>query len=463
MIDELKAFRKIVYNFTSFISLSLSFCLGYKFRFGQKEIVFEKSDYKLLYVLIFIFLLLIAFGFSKELNTNKITVRNLFVLHILKRAGLIFVYVACISLVIKLDLSRIFIATFLIVYILLEAIFKIGLLKVEKLIFKCSTDYYIAVIGTKNQLKFVKLENIFLNLNKEMKTKVHDITIDNMDQSSYNAAIEMLINLVKNSIVDEVVILACDTLDKEFQQKVINICKLTGRRLKIIFRNEFGNEKVYFAAVDDKLIFELRPVETSTVYKFVKRLFDIILSAAALVLTSPLFLLIAILIKIDSPEGPVFFIQERIGLNGRRFKLIKFRTMIPDAEKRKKELAKYNEMDGPVFKITNDPRITRIGKILRKLSLDELPQLINVLKGEMSLVGPRPLPTSEGIECEIEHQIRHAVKPGLTCIWQVSGRNSVSYCEWMNMDKEYVMKRNLLLDIVLLLKTIMAVLKMTGR
>ena len=154
---------------------------------------------------------------------------------------------------------------------------------------------------------------------------------------------------------------------------------------------------------------------------------DVLLSSGLLLALSPIFLVVAFLIKITSP-GPVFFVQERVGLNKRRFRLFKFRTMVPDAEKRQAELENLNECRGAAFKIKNDPRITPIGKILRKTSLDEFPQLINVLKGDMSLVGPRPLPLRDYKEFNEDWQRRRfSVRPGITCLWQVNGRSSIQF------------------------------------
>jgi len=195
----------------------------------------------------------------------------------------------------------------------------------------------------------------------------------------------------------------------------------------------------------------------------VKQVFDFIVALVALIVLLPVFLIIAILIKLTSP-GPVFFKQLRCGLNGRPFVMYKFRTMYPDAEQRKRELLALNEMSGPVFKLSNDPRVTPIGKVLRKFSLDELPQLINVLKGEMSLVGPRPLPVEEVKQFDqLWYRRRMSVKPGLTCLWQIRGRNEIrDFKEWARLDLEYIDNWSLWLDFKILLKTIPAVIKAVG-
>ena len=194
---------------------------------------------------------------------------------------------------------------------------------------------------------------------------------------------------------------------------------------------------------------------------FVKRLIDASLSLLALAILSPLLLLVAALVKLTS-RGPVLFVQERVGMNQRKFKLYKFRSMVVDAEERKSGLIHLNERDGPAFKIENDPRITPIGRFIRRTSIDELPQLFNVLSGEMSLVGPRPPLADEVRKYEWMFRKRLCVKPGITCIWQISGRNQVSFDRWMQMDHEYVENWSVWLDLQILFKTIPAVLCSRG-
>jgi exopolysaccharide biosynthesis polyprenyl glycosylphosphotransferase len=194
-----------------------------------------------------------------------------------------------------------------------------------------------------------------------------------------------------------------------------------------------------------------------------KHLLDFFGSFGLLLVTSPLLIAVAIIIKFTSP-GPVLFRQQRAGLNGRSFTMFKFRTMVTNAEQLKQELAALNEMSGPVFKLTNDPRVTRIGRWLRKFSLDEFPQLMNVLAGDMSLVGPRPLPLDEVARFDdMAHRRRLSVKPGLTCLWQVSGRNDVKdFRDWVRLDLQYIDNWSLWLDVKILLRTIPVVLRGTG-
>ena len=194
-----------------------------------------------------------------------------------------------------------------------------------------------------------------------------------------------------------------------------------------------------------------------------KRVFDFAASLLLLALSAPLLLLLAILICLDDPRGGPIFRQTRLGLCGRRFTMYKFRTMAVDAEQRRAELAAFNEMDGPVFKIRNDPRITRIGKFLRRSSLDELPQLFNVLRGDMSIIGPRPPLPCEAAEYTDYQSLRLIVKPGLTCLWQVrTDRNAVSFAEWVEDDMEYILNASLWGDVKLMLKTPFVMLRGEG-
>lgn len=187
-------------------------------------------------------------------------------------------------------------------------------------------------------------------------------------------------------------------------------------------------------------------------YNVIKRLIDIIASACGIIVLSPILLIVSILIKVES-KGPIIFAQERVGKDLKTFKMYKFRSMVNDAEELKEKLMQYNQMSGPMFKMDNDPRVTKIGKIIRKTSIDELPQLINVIKGDMSLVGPRPSLPKEVEEFEPWMKKRFEVKPGLTCYWQVSGRNNIDFEDWMKLDIKYIEDKNLLLDIKLIVKT----------
>ncbi len=215
--------------------------------------------------------------------------------------------------------------------------------------------------------------------------------------------------------------------------------------------------EVNTAAVEDSL------THRKPIYLAVKRVQDVVLSVLALIVLFPFLLLIGAAIVLDDPHGSPVFSQVRCGMEGKEFVLYKFRTMYVDAEQRLEELRPYNEMTGPVFKIRNDPRITRFGRLLRRTGLDELPQLINILKGDMSIVGPRPLPVREAAQCTPYQRKRLSVKPGLTCFWQIQpNRNSLDFDSWVEMDLRYIRERSWLLDWKLIFLTIGAVIGREG-
>jgi len=205
---------------------------------------------------------------------------------------------------------------------------------------------------------------------------------------------------------------------------------------------------------------ELRPLFIHGIPAW-KRAMDIAGAIVGLVLFSPIMFAVAIAIKLTS-KGPVIFKQQRAGLGGKPFTFYKFRSMVVDAEDKKKELMKFNERTGPVFKMTNDPRLTSVGKFIRKWSLDELPQFYNVLRGDMSLVGPRPLPVEESSNCQNWQDKRLEAKPGITCLWQISARDEPGFDDWVRLDIEYAQRQSLLLDLRILLKTFPAVLSRRG-
>jgi len=204
-----------------------------------------------------------------------------------------------------------------------------------------------------------------------------------------------------------------------------------------------SNEEVYL---------DVKEITSKNTYYFFKRVIDIIGSLFGLILLSPIFLIVSLMIKKEDSEGPVFFSQNRVGRNGKLFKMYKFRSMCIDAEKRLELLLEHNEIDGPMFKIKDDPRVTKIGKFIRKTSIDELPQLWNVLKGEMSLVGPRPPLLREVKEYSSYDSQRLLVKPGCTGLWQVSGRSSVGFDEMIYLDLKYIKNQSILSDLKIMLK-----------
>lgn len=269
---------------------------------------------------------------------------------------------------------------------------------------------------------------------------------------------------IRNNVVDEVMI--CLPMKSCYDQtfQIVTMCEEQGLKVNLlptIFDLKFAKSKT--ERLDGKLMITFTTGGMNSGWPLIaKRVLDVVFSSLSIFFLLPVFAVVAILIKVTS-SGPVFFIQDRVGLSKRRFRLFKFRTMIKDAEQQIKELEEFNEVSGPVFKIKDDPRITSLGKFLRKTSIDELPQLFNVFKGDMSLVGPRPLPVRdyEGFDQDW-HRRRFSVRPGITCLWQVNGRSDIQFDRWMELDMQYIDEWSLKLDLMILLKTIPAVFKTSG-
>jgi len=272
-----------------------------------------------------------------------------------------------------------------------------------------------------------------------------------------------LVELLHEHSVNGVIISAEHTHFEQVET-AIRACEIEGVEIWLVA--DFFRTQISRTTLDDfhgrpVLVFRATPdVPWQTL---VKHSLDFVFAGILLLLLSPVLLFVALAIKLTSP-GPVFFRQQRAGLNGRPFTMYKFRSMVTDAEQLKHELAVLNEMSGPVFKISNDPRITPIGRFLRRYSVDEFPQLLNVLRGEMSLVGPRPLPVDEVKRFDdVAHRRRLSVRPGLTCLWQISGRNNLTdFKEWVRLDLEYIDNWSLWLDCKILLLTVPVVLTAKG-
>lgn len=214
--------------------------------------------------------------------------------------------------------------------------------------------------------------------------------------------------------------------------------------------------------VNDEINLSKEEINSKYAYFFVKRLIDIFGSFVGLILLSPLFFVVAYKIKKEDPEGPVFFSQDRVGKNGIIFKMYKFRSMCVDAEEKLETLLQHNEVEGAMYKMKDDPRVTKIGKFIRKTSIDELPQLLNVLKGEMSLVGPRPPLVREVAEYSAYDRQRLLIKPGCTGLWQVSGRNHVGFDEMVRLDLRYISKLSIKNDLKIVMRTIKVVVQPNG-
>jgi exopolysaccharide biosynthesis polyprenyl glycosylphosphotransferase len=269
--------------------------------------------------------------------------------------------------------------------------------------------------------------------------------------------------LIENLEVDEVFITLPIMTYFATVTKIIAACETLGLVVRIpadLFELHLAKADVDY--LDDTAVLTLQTGAPASFALVLKRAIDVACSAAALVMVAPILAATAAAIKLDS-KGPVFFRQERIGVRRKKFHLVKFRTMVTDAETRLKELELYNEVKGAAFKMKEDPRVTKVGRILRKFSLDELPQFINILRGDMSLVGPRPLPVRDVEQFDATWQKRRfSVKPGLTCLWQANGRHQIGFEHWMELDLQYIDHWSLKLDFEIILKTIPVVLRGTG-
>jgi len=269
---------------------------------------------------------------------------------------------------------------------------------------------------------------------------------------------------LREHVVDEVAIAVPLSTLTNYESDMLEACEEHGVTVRFLssILTDLGIAAQVGTTFEDGVIFSRFNGKVDGRQMLIKRALDIVLSLAMLVVAIPLFIAVAIAIRRDSP-GRLIFEQTRVGFNKRLFQMYKFRSMTPNAEQKMSEMEALNELDGPVFKIEYDPRVTRVGEWLRSTSIDELPQLINVLKGEMSLVGPRPLPLRdfEGFEGD-QYRRRFSVAPGLTGLWQVSGRSSVGFDDWMKLDLEYIDNWSLGLDFKILLMTVPAVLKRVG-
>jgi exopolysaccharide biosynthesis polyprenyl glycosylphosphotransferase len=295
---------------------------------------------------------------------------------------------------------------------------------------------------------------------RQQVEKDQDPTLEIVAELDLNAAApSQVAGLLHEYSVNCVVINARHTFFEK-AESVIKACEIEGVETWLVA--DFFHTEISRPTFDDfsgRPIIVFRSAPGTSWQSIFKSVLDAVGALVGLVVLSLIMIPVAIIIKLTS-RGPIMFCQQRAGLNGAPFKMYKFRTMVTNAEQLKHELARLNEMSGPVFKITKDPRVTRIGRWLRKTSLDELPQLFNVLRGEMSLVGPRPLPVDEVKRFDdVAHRRRLSVKPGLTCLWQISGRNQISdFREWVRLDLQYIDNWSLWLDMKIILRTIPVVL-----
>jgi exopolysaccharide biosynthesis polyprenyl glycosylphosphotransferase len=281
-------------------------------------------------------------------------------------------------------------------------------------------------------------------------------------QRNLIGTLKTLDRVLMSRIVDDVLIALPIRSCYDQIQRTIAVCEQAGVQseyLTHIF--DVSIARPQYGIMHEEPTIRLQPVQDD--YRLdLKRVMDLVAAVFGIIVLAPVMVGVATAIKLSGP-GPIFFVQQRFGLNKRRFPMLKFRTMVVDAEARQSALESHNEVKGPVFKMRADPRITPIGAFLRRTSLDELPQLLNVIRGEMSLVGPRPLPFRDVSRFAAPHLMRRfSVKPGLTCLWQISGRSNTTFEDWIQKDLHYIDNWSLTLDLIILAKTVPAVLKGTG-
>lgn len=355
------------------------------------------------------------------------------------------------------NLSRIIILLFTLTSFLLVLIGRISGRKfLEYTRSKGKNKKFVLFIGDGKQAD--KLENYFSDNSQLGIQCIGYLNDEEGINTKYLGNFDDLEKVIHEQVID-CVFLGIPITHLKFKE-VFEKCETEGKEIQIIF-SELDNVTRFHTSVSDIFgvpMLTIHTVPNKIIDLNAKRLLDVIATTIGLIILSPLFMGIAILVKAEDTKAPVIFKQKRVGLNGRVFEMYKFRSMVANAEKMKDALKEQNAMSGPVFKIKDDPRITRVGKLIRKTSLDELPQVFNVLKGDMSLVGPRPPLPNEVVQYENAYRRRLSVKSGITCIWQISGRNDIDFEQWMELDMQYIDNWSFWLDIKILLKTIPVVL-----
>jgi exopolysaccharide biosynthesis polyprenyl glycosylphosphotransferase len=330
-----------------------------------------------------------------------------------------------------------------------------------------NADYlrYVLIIGTGER---ASQATRILSFRKEwpirvmgyLSVKAHQTEWDKADHPVLGSVADLQEVLQKN-VIDAVVV-AEELHDLGTLRHIARLCDMAGIDFVVKTALISGNDRrAYVERFTDLAFMVFKSVYPPAAQLFFKRVFDLGAAGVLIGLLLPVWIVIPLLIKKDSP-GPILFRQERVGRDGRRFRMFKFRSMVADAENKQAALSHLNEMDGPVFKIKEDPRITRLGHFLRKTSIDELPQLFNVFRGDMSLVGPRPPVPKEVAQYGLWQKKRLSIKPGITCLWQISGRNDVKFDEWVRLDLQYIDHWTLTLDFKILLKTFFVVLSRRG-
>jgi exopolysaccharide biosynthesis polyprenyl glycosylphosphotransferase len=451
----------IVESCITFLSFVIAYLVRQQLpspRFGP---LFPFSDYiGLLFVIILLWNLLFALGRPTRAGiTDPLDAIKEVTLTVLTGSVLI----GAAIFILKYDfISRPFIVIFAVINFLFLCIFRVyakaGISQFRNLL---GGDQNVLIVGTDEKAGRVAevLEEArewgyrLVGVVRESRSSL----VDGRLRKHSVIDLDQIGEVLRNHVIDEVIFVVSKEALARLEE-IFLVCEEEGIKTRVMLSFfPHVTSKVYLEALHDLPLLTFTTTPQNEYLLFVKNATDIALAAALFVILAPVLLLVAMSIKLTS-HGPVIFSQIRCGLGGRKFLLYKFRSMIHDAEGKKRHLEHLNEMSGPVFKLSNDPRCTQLGRLLRKFSIDELPQLINILKGDMSFVGPRPPIPEEVEKYERWQRRRLRMKPGLTCLWQVSGRNEIDFAEWMRMDLNYIDSWSLLLDLKIFLKTIPIVL-----
>jgi exopolysaccharide biosynthesis polyprenyl glycosylphosphotransferase len=460
MLTRDRQLRTQIYQVKDAALFGLALWLAHQLRLNLDWGIFvnhpveEFKEFAWLYVIIFpgVPLVLEIQGFyQRSLGCSRRTTAWL----LLKGCALVTFGVIVVMFLFKMNLARAVIVlfgiiSFILVYLSEELIrfgyrSKLGQIRMKR---------RVILVGTKDDTERMREE-----LNGKADEELEIVGELDLNQSSINDLVELMHERSPNGVI----LNAKHTLFGQIE-KAIQACELEGVEAWLVahfFQTQLS--RTSFDEFYGRPVLVFRTAPEASWQGVAKQVLDLLGGLILILLLSPVFLAAAIAVKMSS-RGPVLFRQQRCGLNGQPFTMLKFRSMVTDAEQQRHELEQFNEMQGPVFKLTNDPRVTSVGQFLRKYSIDEFPQLFNVIRGEMSLVGPRPLPVHEVKRFDDPaHRRRLSVKPGLTCLWQVSGRNNVnSFREWVRLDLEYIDNWSFWLDLKILWRTVPVVLAGTG-
>ncbi len=460
-----RLYSNVLILFDVLLSL-LAFVLAYYIRIFT---VAKSFIYQQQYLTLGIFIVLVWYILSKIINLKNFRTVKAYSIIFIEYFIMIIVGISILFVfifVFKLEnISRLFVLIFGITNFLLLFLSKIFLYKIIKYKFlKGKNLKNIIIIADNASIKFIdKIINdryrgykIFsiISVSPKIKEKYSEKYLILNKISVVNKIIE-------ENTIDEIIYCKGEIVIDEIRNLIYS-CAEVGVNIQI--QSEFISliaSKSHINYFDEIPVMSFKTTSSDYMALAAKRIIDYLISFFAVIFFSPFLILISIIIKIES-KGAVLFKQKRVGLRGRIFTMYKFRTMVNNAEELKQKLIEKNEADGPVFKIKKDPRLTRFGSFLRKISMDEFPQFFNVLLGDMAIVGPRP-PINEEVKQYKRNQLRRlSMKPGITCIWQVSGRNEISFEEWIKMDLQYIDNWSLKYDIILIMKTINAVFRRTG-